>query len=440
MEATKKITIFIDKEREGQYFEIPFEVPDNVSRIDIKYSYPRYLTVKNGIAEEIYEKNIIDLGLVDADGKFVGASGSNKTHIWISEYGASLGYAKTKIKKGKWAIIVGAYKIMDSGVTVEYEINFTYKERILLQGDLHVHTLCSDGNLSVEEVILFAKKAGLNFIFITDHNNYFHNRALTSDEDITVMPGVEWTHFKGHVSMLGIEKAFDGVYYTNTLEETQEKLRMARQKGAIVSINHPFCPDCGFKWGLNNVEYDCIEIWNGPMKWSDMECIKWWHGELCKGRKIPIVGGSDFHKYEIGRGIGWPTTCIYSMSRSPSDIYDAIRQGMGFVTYMPNGPTAYIECNGSILGQTVKYKPCLKVKFAFSRLYKHDVIKIITGESSEEIICDSNAKEIAIEKELKNVLFYRVEIYRPYMDDFPSLPVLVSNPLYVDGENVNKVD
>ncbi|SFQ48930.1 CehA/McbA family metallohydrolase [Caldicoprobacter faecalis] len=434
METIKKIEVFIDKEKEGTYFQVPFEVPDDVSRIDIKYSYPRYLTVKNGISEKIYEKNIIDLGLVNADGEFVGASGSNKTHIWVSEYSSSLGYAKTKIKKGKWAIIVGAYKIMDGGVSVEYEITFTHKERVLLKGDLHVHTLCSDGNLSVEEVIFLAKKAGLDYIFITDHNNYFHNNTLRSDDDITVMPGVEWTHFKGHVNMLGIEKAFDGVYYTNTLEETQEKLRIAREKGAIVSINHPFCTDCGFKWGLENVEYDCIEIWNGPMKRSEMECIKWWHDELCKGRKIPIVGGSDFHKHEIGRGIGLPTTCLYSISRAPSDIYAAIREGTGFVTYMPNGPTVYMECDGKILGQTVEYRSGIKINFVFAKLHKDDIIKIITNKSVEEITCDADVKEMVVEKELDNVMFYRVEIYRHYINDFPSLPVLISNPLYVDCE------
>jgi len=377
------------------------------------------------------EVNIIDLALSDCDGEFIGASGSNRNHIWISEYSSSLGYAETVIKPGRWNVIVGAYKIMDGGVTVEYEFTFTHKERILLKGDLHTHTLGSDGILSVDELTEAARKSGLQFLFITDHNNYFHNNIIKSREDITVMPGVEWTHFKGHVNMLGIKKAYDGPYYTNTLEETREKIDAARKKGAIISINHPFCPSCGFKWGLENFEYDCIEIWNGPMKKAELDCIAWWHGELCKGRRIPAVGGSDFHRYEPGRGIGMPATCIYAMSRAPSDIYAAIRQGCGYITYEPNGPGVYAECDGKLLGETVDYGPDKNIIFQFTRLRGGDVVKIFTDKSNEEIQCTSNTEKFIWEKKIEKVLFYRAEVYRPYVDGLPAVPVLISNPVYI---------
>jgi hypothetical protein len=431
MQTTQKIQLFINKDREGKYFEQPFEVPENVSRIDIRYSYPRHVEIVNGSEVEVHEKNIIDLALQNADNEFIGASGSNRTHIWISEYNSSLGYAETQTKKGQWNVIVGAYKVMDGGVMVEYEFTFTHKERILLKGDLHMHTLGSDGTLTVDEIVSTAKKSGLQYIFITDHNNYFHNNILKSDADITVMPGVEWTHFKGHVNMLGIKKAYDGAFYTNTIEETREKLKTAREKGAIVSINHPFCPDCGFTWGLENVEYDCIELWNGPRKREDLDCLEWWHNELCKGRKIPVLGGSDFHRYEMGKGIGMPTTCLYAMSKAPSDIYTAIREGCGFITYEPNGPAVDAECDGKTLGQTVEYKPGLKIVFEFSRLCKGDILKIISDKQVEEITWNSNAGQTKCERLVGDVMFYRTEIHRCYANGFPSLPVMISNPVYI---------
>jgi len=431
MQTKRKVQLFIDKKREGQYFELPFDVPENVSRIDVRYSYPRHVeTVKDGETECI-EKNIIDLALKNSDGRFIGASGSDRNHVWITEYNSSLGYAETEIKKGRWAVIVGAYKVMDEGVTVEYEFTFTHKERTLLKGDLHMHSLGSDGILSVDEITDLAKKTGLQFIFITDHNNYFHNRLLKSDADITVMPGVEWTHYKGHVNMLGVREPYDGDYYTNSLEETRELIKSARRKGAIISINHPFCPNCAFRWGLENVEYDCIEIWNGPMKKAEVDCIRWWHDQLCAGKRIPVVGGSDFHRFEPGRAIGMPTTCLYAMSRAPSDIYAAILEGNGYVTCHPDGPGVFIECDGKIMGQAVEYKPNLKISFTFSRLRKGDIIKIISNNREESITCSSDKQQVVVERSVGNAMFYRAEVHRRYEEGFPCMPVMISNPVYI---------
>ena len=39
-----------------------------------------------------------------------------------------------------------------------------------MKGDLHVHTTLSDGSLGVEDVIAQAKRIGLDFISITDHD------------------------------------------------------------------------------------------------------------------------------------------------------------------------------------------------------------------------------------------------------------------------------
>lgn len=431
MLTIRKAQLFIDRKREGTYFELPFEVPENVSRIDVRYEYPRCAEQEKGAAAKSPAKNTVDLALKNADGEFIGASGSSRSHVWISEYNSSPGYAETRTKKGRWAVIVGAYKIADRGVTVEYEFTFTPRERVLLRGDLHMHSLGSDGRLTVEELISAARKTGLQYIFITDHNNYFHNYTLRSDTDITVLPGVEWTHYRGHVNLLGIKKAFDGVYYTNSLEETRGMLRAAREKGAIVSVNHPFCPDCGFRWGLENVEYDCVEVWNGPMKKAELDCLGWWHGELCKGRKIPVVGGSDFHRYEMGRGIGMPATCLYSMSRAPSDICAAIRGGNGFITYTAEGPAVYAECDGKILGQTAEYRPGLTIAFEFSGLCRGDIIKIITDKNQEEISCDPEDGKAVFERRITNAAFYRTEVHRSYADGFPQVPVMISNPVYV---------
>ena len=48
----------------------------------------------------------------------MGASGSDKTEIRISETGSTAGYKALAIVPGQWAILVGAYKIQPEGLTV----------------------------------------------------------------------------------------------------------------------------------------------------------------------------------------------------------------------------------------------------------------------------------------------------------------------------------
>lgn len=63
-----------------------------------------------------------------------------------------------------------------------------------MKGDLHCHTKLSDGSESVEEVILMAKKMGLDTLAITDHDtiaSFAYSKELGEKHGITVIPGVE---------------------------------------------------------------------------------------------------------------------------------------------------------------------------------------------------------------------------------------------------------
>lgn len=428
-----KIDLFVEKEKEGLYFEAPFSVPEGVQRIDIRYGYERYRTVTAEGEDRTEEINIIDLALCSGTDEFIGASGSDRDHIWVSEYDSSDGYAPVETKAGTWNIIVGAYKVHGKGVNVAYEITFEFKERMLLKGDCHVHTTGSDGILSTDDIAHLASENKLDFVFITDHNNYYHSPAINSGKALTVIPGVEWTHYKGHANMLGVERAFRGKYYANSLDEVHDIFAEARQRGAAIVINHPFDAGCPWKWDLDNVEYDCIEIWNGIIKQSDMQCISWWHDQLCAGRVIPIIGGSDFHRFENFGMIACPTTCVYSMSRGKSDIIDAIIKGHAYVTYQPQAPSADIRCGGAHIGDSIPFDSGLRIDFAFSNLNAGDVVKIYSSSGIEREGTVKHSGAINIEMGIENKLFYRAEIYRRLLPSLPPMLCLITNPLYISS-------
>ena len=50
--------------------------------------------------------------------------------------------------------------------------------RTWLAGDLHSHTVHSDGALTVPELAALAVSRGLDFVAVTDHNTVSHHREL----------------------------------------------------------------------------------------------------------------------------------------------------------------------------------------------------------------------------------------------------------------------
>ncbi|MBP2654958.1 MAG: hypothetical protein H6Q73_2527 [Firmicutes bacterium] len=66
-----------------------------------------------------------------------------------------------------------------------------------MKADLHIHTNCSDGVFSPEEIVLKAKTAGLKIIAITDHDTVDGLLKLSGKmqlgEEIEVIPGIEFS-------------------------------------------------------------------------------------------------------------------------------------------------------------------------------------------------------------------------------------------------------
>lgn len=418
------LSLALSKEQERTYFELPFPVPENVCRIDVAYAYPRHRETPGADGVTLREEvNIVDLALRDAGGGYVGASGSDRNHIYVSAWESAQGYTKTDTIPGEWAIIVGAYKVEDAGVIVNYTITFTFRERMLLLGDTHMHTLGSDGAMSVRDTAQAAKARGLDYIFITDHNNYAHNLSAPDVTGITVLPGTEWTHYDGHAGLLGVARPFESAFCVNSRAEAWAKLAEARANGALIVLNHPFCPACGWHFGIEDGGYDVIEIVNGgAIAGANEACLGWWHESLCEGAHIPVIGGSDFHKLEPGRLIGQPTTGLYAMSRAPRDILEAVRRGNGFVVLDPAGPTVAVEAGTAILGETAA--PSAAVQITFERLRGGDTLRLITDLGAEEIPCAAGAYRAVLERTFAGARFCRFEVARA------GQTILISNPIY----------
>ena len=61
-------------------------------------------------------------------------------------------------------------------------------------GDLHCHTTLSDGSLGIEEVIVQAKRMGLDYLAITDHDTLSSSsraQVLGQRYEVNIIPAVE---------------------------------------------------------------------------------------------------------------------------------------------------------------------------------------------------------------------------------------------------------
>ena len=437
MENQLKLEFHVAKDQEGLYLALPFSMPPEIELLSLSYRYERYQeTVLPGNQGDItsrQEINIIDLGLIAPDGSQVGVSGSDKTEIRVSEYHATPGYKPVPLVSGEWQILIGAYKVAEPGVTVVYELSFTPKYFRLLKGDLHTHTLASDGVQSVAELGQRALRHGLDFVAITDHNQMVSTEALPKLDGITIIPGIEWTHFKGHANFLGVDKPFDKPFFTNDFKEVQAIFLVARERGALITINHPFEEICPFQFDINQLPFDCLEIWNGPMRESNLRAIGLWQQMLVAGLKVPISGGSDYHRDQLFIFPGGPTTCIFAKSASVVDILSGLKQGHAYLTFAPNGPGLEMIAGEARMGDSVSFERVREIQFEAVDLQAGDVIQVITSQGSAPIF---EAKENGKYKgayQLDAPGFARIEILRSFVPGLPLLPALISNPIYFDA-------
>lgn len=407
MNKQLKIDFLIKKEQQKQFLKVYFDVPDNVEAMTISYTYDG--DDASSVPGE--SKNVIDLALLDTDGNDVGATGSSSRKITLSESYSSPGYKKLSIKQGNWCIICGAYMVRGEELTVKYIIDFKLKEYRYLKGDTHTHSVHSDGVKTITELGYLAIKEGLDFIISTDHNNFAHNKNLPDMPNLTIIPGVELTHYNGHVNIWGKETPYSGSFAVNSFEDFKSLIEQARKNGAIISLNHPFCSICPWKWDLD-FYFDTLEVWNGPMRSDNLKTIEWWHKELLNGRKLPIVGGSDYHHNYLKfiAMFARPTMRVYSQSNTAKDILDAIKKGRSVITANAKSSMIYMTSGDSVVGDTVKIAQDTKVFITVDKLKRGHTLYV---NNQNGVLYSYKAKKTSlfkVEFDIKEKGFIQAEI------------------------------
>jgi predicted metal-dependent phosphoesterase TrpH len=216
------------------------------------------------------------------------------------------------------------------------------------KGDLHSHSVHSDGDSSVTDVIASVEAKGLDFFVLTDHDNdmdgnpiHWSDPGYVSDTTV-LLYGVEWSNSDGHANVWSAWPFdYTALWSANRNDDPVTAVEAAHHAGALFSINHPV----HHAWKFPVVEgTDCVEIWNGPMVINNnfKATHEFWDNILMERRRVTGVGGSDTH-YLNGilthfTGHGNPTTWVYAGNKDAESILQGIANGNVSISYTVDAP------------------------------------------------------------------------------------------------------
>ncbi|MDY0232354.1 MAG: hypothetical protein RBR88_07710 [Candidatus Saccharicenans sp.] len=257
------------------------------------------------------------------------------------------------------------------------------------KGDIHMHSFRSDGREAPGYVVGACRRAGLDFMALTDHRNYsasIETIELFKDLpiDLKIFPGEEVhppdnpVHFISFGATEGITELYrdDDSVYRKEVQAIMEKLgqlpedvdrfqyassvwafQKIRERGGLGIFAHPY-------WRPGNANYisyalvdyifenrifDALELISG-FGWSELQIVDVNNLQVAKyleakskGYKIPVVGISDSHGCEVSDMFGRYYTICFASSVELPELIKAIKEEMSVAVETPAGrlPRAY---------------------------------------------------------------------------------------------------
>jgi hypothetical protein len=136
----------------------------------------------------------------------------------------------------------------------------------VLKGVLHVHSVFSDGEESLEQVVELLKGSGMQFTAVSDHAEVFDEARMTkyvelcaalSDARFLVIPGLEFSLYGGNIHILGY--GITQRVRFSTMDQLVDGIHAA---GGIAVLAHPPAGSTNLIAPIRR-KLDGIEVWNG---------------------------------------------------------------------------------------------------------------------------------------------------------------------------------
>lgn len=414
-------TRVVNRDEQGSFLEVPFVMPERVEELHVEYR----------VESRGASPAVVDLGVRDAV-RVRGWSGGARTEFRIGLERATPGYVPGPLTPGEWAVLHNAYRIPDEGCVVTVTVRLQFMAPRWLKGDLHTHSVHSDGRYTLAENAAIMERLGCDFIAMTDHNAISQNEAYPRDASVVMIPGMEFTTNFGHANLLGVAAPLDD-FRAASQADVDRKLAEARQRGAMIVLNHPHCDGCPWLWSLDG-DFDCVEVWNGPFTERNARALAWWHDQLVQGRRLVAVGGSDVHRPDRWVRHAMPCTWVLAEAKTSEAILRGIAQGRVVITCAPDGPFVELMCGSARVGDTARARrERAPVRLRLAGLQAGDRVKLIgpAGAAAEWTAEEDGERELdAGTGPAEAGGFVRAEVWRRFPEADAMLPAAVTNPIF----------
>ncbi len=214
------------------------------------------------------------------------------------------------------------------------------------KGNLHTHTINSDGDSSPDVVARWYKEHRYQFLALTDHNYFTDPGPLDAffgaNERFLLISGEEVTsRYESrpvHVNAFQITKTIAPKSGSSVLETVQRNVDAIREAGGMPSLNHP-----NFRWGVSTDDLKSIsglklfEVFNGHPTTNDLGDMDhlgleaMWDVVLTAGRQVYGIAVDDAHAFKTfspglsNPGRGWVS--VQAPDLSEATIMRAIDAG-----------------------------------------------------------------------------------------------------------------
>lgn len=353
--------------------------------------------------------------------------------------------------------------------------------------DPHLHTLNSDGRVTIEERIKSVIAEGIQVAVATDHNYITDYRPaldrLGLTNQLVVISGNEITHsglihFNNYPLIpqpnLPLKGAIDATK-DNVSELFAASRHLAPQ--GIIQVNHPRSGSIGY-FNTHHLDpekgesvredfdfnFDVMEGMNGPFpRPNNAQVIKDWFNFLNKGYYYPLVGSSDSHTIDRGEPGYSRTYVAYEGQPFPQldlkKLFLNLRKGHSFIT---NGPFVLLRVNEkAIPGDLIQDKDGqIKIEVKIQRAPWVEVNKIVLVANGQRIhksslnftkdqlsttfstdLTITRDTYLVVEVSGERSLFPVVQnLSRSGQAEKAALPYAITNPVFIDFDGNGRFD
>ncbi len=383
---------------------IPYsvEIPEGMTQFHLSFDYSPIHTEGQPYPQQI------SFAIHDPSGVRGEWSRPTAEGLHITPASATPGTLPGPIIPGRWTVFLLSHRIQPP-IPVTYRLTVEWSDDPVAtaapewmpgqatdrgpgwyRGDLHGHTIHSDGSWDIPEFVAYMRSHGLDFVTLSDHNTISgltQHRSL-AENGFVAIGGTELSTFLGHALALGVHEWFDWRVGTERELTMPELAQRVLDAGRFFVIAHPMAPGdpecCGCHWEHLDMmpgNAPAVEIWNGWWAEYNEQGVQLYYSWLNAGHRLVATSGTDIHERPPADAQGRAASnVVYAESFSEDGILEGLKCGHSYISAGPELLLNAVSDSGAMamMGDTLPAET-VTVTARWQNAHEDDVLRLIVN-------------------------------------------------------------